>query len=683
MGKDQSSKSASGPELPYRRHAIAVFAVLAIAALLAYANSFSAPLILDDWVTIRENLQLRHLWPIWQALAPSQATGVGGRPIANLSFVLNHAVSGDSLAGYHAVNLAIHVFAGLALYGVLRRTFLMPSLRGRFGRDASWLAAGLAALWLLHPIQTESVTYISQRTEALMGFFYFAALYCFIRGTGDRGLRWSVLAVLSCGAGMATKEGMVTFPVIALLYDYAFVTRSFSAAWKARRGVYLCLAAWWIMLVALMSGLHGRGVGFGLGTTPFGYALTECRVVVTYVGLALWPARLVFDYGNDLPGTAAATAAAVLVLISALAFTVLAWRQSPPVGFLAGWFFVTLSPTSSIVPIPLQPMAENRVYLPLAAITTAIGLSIYRYGGGRAKVAAVIGAMAVGLGLMAHARNHDYRSEISIWADTAAKMPASSRAHGNLAQALQQAGRLAEAKAEYETALKLKPDFADAHANLASVWGLLGRNDLAIEEAQRALKIDPNFVNANYNLGIGLIHAGRPAEAVVALQSALRARPDYAEAHSWLAFALLQLNRPAEALEQAQAALRLKPELVDALYRGGLALMQMGRLQEAIDAFVAVARAQPDNADAYYALGTTLLNAGRVSEALASLQTAVRLNPNAATARANLGVALWRTGQLSAAVTELEAAARLDPTLAVARENLEKVRAEMAKATPK
>ncbi|MCE0497832.1 MAG: hypothetical protein LV481_07805, partial [Methylacidiphilales bacterium] len=174
--------------------------ILVLAALGAYANSFSGPFLFDDLSAIRGNPGIRHLWPPWAPLLPPGELTVGGRPILNLSFALNYAVSGFNVWSYHALNLLIHILAGLILLGVVRRTLLQPVLREKFGADAWPLALAVALLWTLHPLQTEAVTYLSQRAESLMGLFYLLTLYAFIRTIGpssDRG-DWPVICVGAC-----------------------------------------------------------------------------------------------------------------------------------------------------------------------------------------------------------------------------------------------------------------------------------------------------------------------------------------------------------------------------------------------------------------------------------------------------------------------------------------------------
>ena len=226
---------------------------------------------------------------------------MSGRPLLNLSLAINYAISGTAVWSYHALNLAIHVLAGLTLFAIVRRTLRRPVLAGRFGPSANALALAVSALWLWHPVQTESVTYLSQRAESLMGLFYLLTLYCFIRGAetnanGDRRL-WFPLSVLACLAGIATKEVIVTAPVLVFLYDRTFISGSFAGAWRRHWPLYVALAATWLPLGCLMVSPHHWAVGFGQGVAWWAYGLTECRVVVKYLLLAFWPHPLVFDYG--------------------------------------------------------------------------------------------------------------------------------------------------------------------------------------------------------------------------------------------------------------------------------------------------------------------------------------------------------------------------------------------------
>ena len=171
--------------------------------------------------------------------------------------------------GYHVVNLAIHILGALVLYGVVRRTLLCASLRQRYGDEARWLALAVALIWVVHPLQTESVTYLIQRTESLMGLFFLLTLYCVIRGSTSSGRRgWYAAAVVCCALGMGSKEVMVVAPLTVLLYDRAFLSGSFREALRARAALYAGLFGCWLVLVGLVASTsHSLTAGFGLLVT--------------------------------------------------------------------------------------------------------------------------------------------------------------------------------------------------------------------------------------------------------------------------------------------------------------------------------------------------------------------------------------------------------------------------------
>ena len=505
-----------------------------LAAVLAYHNSFSGPFIFDDKPAIAENPTIRQLWPIWKPLCPpNHGETVTGRPLLNLSFAANYAVNGLNVWGYHVANLAIHVLAALLLFGILRRTFLLPGgadipvclmdqdSRGRqeclpHRYEKFYLALAVALLWAIHPLQTESVTYIVQRAESLMGLFYLLTLYCFIRGaTSGRGRFWYAAAVLACLLGMASKEVMVSAPLMILLYDRAFLAGSFREAWRRRYALYLALASTWLLLgwLVIVAGDRGGSVGFGAGVGSWAYLCIQFGAIVHYLKLSIWSHPLLLDYGQDtVLITLEIVPDAILVVLLGLATLVALWRW-PKIGFLGAWFFAILAPTSSIVPVAAQVVAEHRMYLPLAAVVTAVTLAGYlvlcRVGQTflSAAWAGIFGvcvatAGALTLGTLTYHRNADYSSELSIWQDTVHKAPRNARAHYNLGNALATQGRFDEAMEHYRQTLKIMPDYAEAHDNLGLALAGRGQVDEAIACYQKALEINPDLAEAHNNFGV-------------------------------------------------------------------------------------------------------------------------------------------------------------------------------------
>lgn len=589
---------------------------LVLAVVLAYANTLSAPFLFDDAGAVLHNPTIRRLDSLAIFSPPADGSTTTGRPVVNASFAFNYAVSGQNVWSYHALNLAIHAAAALTLLGLLRRTLAaLPHTLPAVHRESAALVA--AALWALHPLQTESVTCIAQRTESLGGLFYLLTLYAFARATlpavqpapGWSALtptRWLALSVVSCALGMATKEVMVTAPVLVFLYDRTFVARSFAAAWRARRGYYVALAATWLGLLALLflgSGARGASAGFGLGVTGWTYLLKQCEALVLYLRLAVWPHPLVLDYGTAVPRSVAEVGWQGLTVLTLLAATGWALVRRPVLGFAGAWFFVILSPSSSFVPLVTQTMAEHRMYLPLAAVVVPGAVALFVRLGARA--AWVLGGAVLLGGAATVARNADYRELATIWAETVRRRPDNPRAHHNLALALHHGGRAAA-----------------AHAHFA-----------------RAVALDPAYVVGHYNWGVALLADSRVAEATAAFVTTVRLAPDHADAHRQLARLAEQAGRMADAEDHFNAVLRLAPEDLDAHRRLGLLLARAERLAPAEAHFRAVLRLEPADADAHANLGNVLLLGGRPREAIACYEQSLRLRPADDRTRENLQLA--------------------------------------------
>jgi protein O-mannosyl-transferase len=617
-------------------------ALIAIAVVAAYGNSFPGGYFFDDDDAILRNASIRHLQDWRTVLWPPVAAGIGGRPVANLTFALNYAIGGYDVTGFHAVNIAIHLATALLLFGLTRRTLLRPRLRDTFVGVADHVAALVALFWALHPLQANIADYVSQRTEGMMAGFYVLTLYAFVRSVEQKSISWAVTAVVACALGMGTKEGMVTAPVMVLLYDRTFISLTFVDALRRHRRTYAGLAATWLLLAGLMctSKLSARGVGFGLGQSAIAYGLTECRSVMHYLQLCLWPHPLIFDYGPEYVQRAREVWPSLLALLAATGATIAALRKSPPIGFAAAWFFIVLAPSSSVVPVVEQPCAENRPYLAIAGVVALVAALGFRTLGRRALAAITIASLA--LGLATAARNPAFGSEVQVWADTVAKRPENARAENNLGNALLKLGRTAEAAPYFDAALRFSPRYADAHNNRGVTLLRLGRPADALAEFRIAIEIKPKYADAFYNLGEAHLQLAQPGEAIKALATALALDPDNPKAHNNLGIAYLDVGRIKDSLREERRALELDPRMPEA----------------------------------HYNLGNSLVKAGDGTAAVAEFETALRLDPNFARAHNNAGVALLHLGRMREAASHFEAALRIDPKYPEAQRNLTLVRSQ-------
>jgi hypothetical protein len=358
-------------------------AVIVFVTAGVYANSWAVPFVFDDHAAISSNASIRHLADLAAVLSPpGEGLTVDGRPILNLSLAVNYAISGTDPWSYHALNITLHTLAALVLFGIVRRSLVRTAATAAGGgmaeghsasRAATALGFAVALLWSIHPLQTESVTYVIQRAESLMGLFYFLTLYGFIRATEPTEPRpsagWYGLSWLACLAGMGTKEVMVSAPLIVWAYDALIVSGGWRSALARRRRYYLALllTTGSLLGLALRTGSRGGTSGFGLDVTPWMYWPTQFQAVVHYLRLAAWPSPLVFDYGVQWTTGAAEVLPYAVPVAALVGFTgVAVWRQRA-VGFLGLFFFAILAPTS-IVPGNRQTISEHRMYLPLAAV---------------------------------------------------------------------------------------------------------------------------------------------------------------------------------------------------------------------------------------------------------------------------------------------------------------------------
>lgn len=345
---------------------------IAVVGVAAYLNALGHPFLFDDAGAIVDNQTIRSLWT--SLLGGPDQFPTAGRPLLNASFAVNYAFGALSPWGYHAVNLGLHVLCAIVLFTLTRRVLGLPRMPGYLKGQESGFATALALLWVAHPMSSEIVNYATQRSEAMMALALLGTLYFGVRAiAAERPVRWYVASVVACACGMACKESMVVAPVLMLLLDATFISGGPFEAVRRRPWYYAGLFATEILLVALIiGGPRSNSAGFSSGVSPWTYLLNQPPLIVHYLRLAVWPTGLVLDYGEPTLRTLGEVwpaAVAVLVLLAAM---IVAWFRVPALAFLGTWFFITLAPTSSLLPIATEVGAERRMYLPLVAVLSVL-----------------------------------------------------------------------------------------------------------------------------------------------------------------------------------------------------------------------------------------------------------------------------------------------------------------------
>ncbi len=583
--------------------------LLILAGAAVYADSFDGAFVFDNQLHIVESQQIRTLFPPWHLLDHR-------RPVVQVSLAINYALGKLEPFGYHLFNIAVHILAGLTLFGWLRRTLALERCSPRVREAAPLLAFGVALLWLVHPLQTQSVTYVIQRGESMMGLFYLLTMYGLVRGAcGSRS--WYALSVAACAMGMGTKAVMVTAPVMVLIFDAVLLSDGWVDAWRRRRQFYLALCSTWGVLFVLgvaqgvlASDRPSGMVGFSHpDITAWHYLLTQPAVLLRYVQLSLVPVGQSLDYGWPIVKQFGAAVVPGLVIVAALSGTVYAIIRRHPLGVVGAWFFVVLAPTSSFIPIQ-DPIYEHRMYLSLASIMLVVVVAIFalvaRSSGGasgdertsRAVFLAFVVGLSGAFGTATALRNRVYETPLRMWNDVVSKNPNGERARYNLGWALQQAGRRDEAYAEYAKAIEINPSFSLPYNNLGMAKLEAGSPNEAEVFLRSAVEHDPLFAEAWGNLGTVLAQRGALDDARKALKKSIEIDPTIAQPHFNLGLVLARSRAFEQAGNAFRQAIACDPLLPSANYNLGHALAEQGRFAEAAQAFEQELRINPGHTGA-------------------------------------------------------------------------------------
>jgi len=553
-------------------------------------NSLPAPFTFDDDHAIVVNEQIRHIST--SLSRTEQGSPLAGRPLVSLTFAINYALGELNVRGYRLVNIAIHVINALLLFAIVRK---------HVDQNAAF---AIALIWMVHPLVTEPVDYVSQRTELMMATFFLLTLY--FGGSGGS----ATMSVICCALGMACKETMVVAPIVVLLYDRTFAFGSFREALRRRGRYYAALSATWIVLIVLLwSSPRSDSAGFtGASVSPWTYLLDQSVMIVRYLRLAFWPRGLVLDYGEPAHVTFGEVAPYVLAVAVLLAGTVVALVRNSAVGFLGAWFFLTLAPTSSIMPISTEVGAERRMYLPLMAIVTLACAPVARAFIARAPFYLAASLVAGLLSMATIQRNAEYRSGLTLWQTVLDRWPPHARAHRNLAAELKLANRRDEEIEHLHAAVTALPELRNV---LAVELLALGRNMEAADEFRLYLRDHPRDADAWSNLGNALDALGRSDEALDAFRRAVDVDPNNGLSQRNLALQYLQKNDFDNAVTHAREGVRLTPNDPDAHNLLGLALIGQQKVDEAIAEFNTSLRLRPTNNDASGYLERTMKALGR------------------------------------------------------------------------
>jgi len=691
---DKPHISPTLPEAGLSRGAAATVAMLVLtcAVAMVYGRTLRQPFVFDDRGSVLENSSIQRLRPLLgdeRGPGPLNASNpiTGGRPLVNLSLALNYRLGQLSPAGYHLFNVVVHLLSAILLWAIVSETLRLDFFNAKSAQAADALALLVALVWALHPLQTECVAYVTQRTELMMGLFYFATLFCSLQywaaTSPERRHSWLVAAILSCLAGAACKEVMVTAPVIVLLFERTFISGSFRRALEKSWPLYAGLLLSWGLLLALnIDGPRARTAGFGHGAPVLAYWATQAMVLLMYLRLALWPWPLVIHYEIPLLDTIPAALPYVLPAAALGLVTLVLIARRASAGFLGAWLFVILSPTL-VVPMTDEIAAERRMYLPLAAIVSLVVVGGYALAARMARktatepapesaartslaIVAAGGLIVVAIcGLTSLRRVALYDDNVTLYQDALLYQPSDWIIRANLASALNNAGRPQEAIEHYLEALRLKPDRPELYYKLGIALNRAGRHEDAIARFEEAVRMDPNSPAFHHELGAVLLNAGKSEQAIAEFREALRLEPQAIDSRTFLATAMLNAGQAQEAIEQFEQVLKALPDSAPTRAtvqrRLALALAMTGQADAAVRQYDESLRGVQDTPVERYFLGHALAGANKPREAIIEFKNALGLAPDAVQARYELALALAKLERDPEAIEQLQRVVQSQP----------------------
>jgi len=547
-----------------KRHTTLIhFSAIIFLGAVVYANGLTGAFQFDDMLNIVDNPLIKDLGNLWP---PS-----GSRWFGNLTFALNYRTGGLNPFGFHLVNVCIHLLTALSVYVFFRLTFNTPYFKERSSGSATeWLACACALLFVVHPIQTQAVTYVVQRFASLAALLYLLSLTCYIgariagQRNNDRRFRphcviFYTLSLAFALLAFSTKENAVTLPFVVIVYDLMFISCNSSPLsgilrrWLTKSGLLVTTALMAAVvaarhdLIAILDKLRATNE-----ITRHDYLITQFRVIATYLRLLLLPVGQTVDHNYPVYRSVAdpAVAASLALLLLLVASAILLLRRSSGgdprrrlISFGIFWFFITLSVESGLIPIN-DVMFEHRLYLPsvgaILAVCTAFTclLDQVRITESRKQIftATILIVILASMGTATHLRNRVWQSELSLWNDVIAKTPRNPRGYNMVGNYYRTSFRLYDAVAYYRKTLEIDGSYAGARSNLGSTYIQLGMVDeglkelFAIQGNHRLDGIDTGILY--YNIAKGLKQKGLPDQALEYLNRALNLIPDEPAVHA-------------------------------------------------------------------------------------------------------------------------------------------------------
>jgi tetratricopeptide (TPR) repeat protein len=675
-----------------------VLSILFAVTLAAYWNSFGVPLVFDDLVTIQKNTSVRFGEFNWNLLS--------ARSVLYLTFTLNYIWSGQQVWSYHLINFLLHLLNGLLIFVLAERIFRHVESSLQRCRQYAVLAA---AFFLVHPVQTESVTYISSRSELLSTCFYLLGFLVYVLWSKERiGFLCSLAVAVPYFFGLGSKETVISLPATIFLYDFLFLSKGEFKGVLPRWRFYVTyvaggLAATYYILTVALRGSVGASLPGHLSS--WHYFLTQLRVIVRYIRLIYLPVGLNLDYYGFRPSTSPLEPAVIASFLFLSGVVFLGWtlrRRAPVFAFSIFWLFLTLAPTSSVVTL-LDVMFEHRLYLPLVGVCISFPLFIQLVYGKLRERFAIPGntlryASAILTVLIAGTlfRNYTWGDEVRLFKDNVAKSPTNERAYNGLAWAYYKRSEFNNAIEVLEMAVDKMPSKLNILGDtLGNMYLKADRYDKAVEVLEKitGLFTGERLALAYNNLGVAYLYMWNDLQAhraqftdaqylarreeilkpaAGAFSKGLEIDHDMVEALDSYANVMSYRGKVSDLEASTLERLKQRESFAD-LYTIGKIAFNSGDYAKADEYFEKAEKQRNDVTILFFNHGYALTQLNQDDRAIEKYVQAIRLNPIFIEAHHNVGLLYMRRNEYAKAIEAFAEVLRQDPKHVSSNLNLAKI----------
>ena len=541
-------------ELVKERAVLLSIALIIIAGFIVYGNSIGGKFIWDDNFLIKNNAYIKDLSEIVRFFTENIGAGAGKnynfyRPVQLLSYAIDYSIFGLNTKGYHFTNILLHILMALSVYWIVNILY----------KDRL-LSVFTGVLFVVHPINTEAVSYIAGRADILTGLFCLLSFICYIRYLRVGSTRLYIFMLLTYICAILSKENSLILPILFLFYHYAFKEKAKIKSFLPILGITF---AYILLRLTVLK--------FQMPASASTDTLTQripnfFAVIATYVRLLFLPLHLHMEYlYAGFSFSDAVTLSGMLILILSILYAFRKRNSDGLIFFSIGWFFITLLPHSNLYPINAY-MAEHWLYIPSIGffVIMARGLS-FLYRKKSFYIIPIIGLLIFYSDLTIR-QNKYWREPISFYERTLRYAPYSSRVYYNLGNEYDNIGKKEKAIEAYKKAIEINPNYADAYFNLGNIYRDIGKKEEAISSYKKVIDLNPNDASLYNNIGVVYGSMGRNEDAIVLFKKAAVIDPRHAKAYCNIGIVYRSIGRDEEAIALFKKAIAIDPRCVEAHY---------------------------------------------------------------------------------------------------------------------